>query len=233
MSNINQNTDNSNNTISDVLRPRTQDILTDIPSSIDRGVLIKMMRECMQTKNQSVYQHGISVWQHFIVLIEDLMGRKAAPEWWRIPKWAYMDNILGKIPPLHIIEEYAIYHDCGKPFSRVVDDEGRVHFPNHAAVSEKIWLTTGGDPMAAKLIGMDMDAHLLRADGIEEFASRPEAILLLLMALAEVHSNAELFGGQNSDSFKIKAKHLEKRGRQVMEVIATNSHKKQLVVEMA
>jgi hypothetical protein len=36
------------------------------------------------------------------------------------------------------------------------------------------------------------------------------------MAMAEVHSNAQMFGGENSDSFKIKAKHLEKRGRQVM-----------------
>ncbi len=70
--------------------------------------------------------------------------------------------------------------------------------------------------MAARLMGMDMDAHLLKADGIQEFADRPEAVTLLLTSLAEVHSNAAMFGGVDSDSFKIKAKHLEKRGRQVV-----------------
>ncbi len=37
--------------------------------------------------------------------------------------------------------------------------------------------------------------------------------------MAEVHSNAAMFGGTDSDSFKIKAKHLNKRGRQVLAAI--------------
>ena len=61
-----------------------------------------------------------------------------------------------------------------------------------------------------------MDAHLLRAEGLAEFAARDEAPTLLLTALAEVHSNAIMFGGLTSDSFKMKAKHLDKRGRQVL-----------------
>jgi hypothetical protein len=35
-------------------------------------------------------------------------------------------------------------------------------------------------------------------------------------AVAEVHSNALMFGGLDSDGFKIKAKHLDKKGRQVI-----------------
>lgn len=66
---------------------------------------------------------------------------------------------------------------------------------------------------------MDMDAHLLKADGLAEFASRPQAIPLLLTALAEIHANAAMFGGLDSTSFKIKWKHLNKRGRQVLELI--------------
>jgi len=41
----------------------------------------------------------------------------------------------------------------------------------------------------------------------------PEAAALLLTAIAEVHSNAEMFGGHDSDSFKAKIKRLDKRGR--------------------
>jgi len=51
-----------------------------------------------------------------------------------------------------------------------------------------------------------MDAHLLKSADLPEFAARPEAVALLSMALAEVHSNIDLFGGQDSGSFKIKAK---------------------------
>lgn len=106
--------------------------------------------------------------------------------------------------------------NCAKPIVLQVDEDGRRHFPGHAKASKQVWLAVGGNPMAARLMGMDMDAHLLKADGIAEFAARPEAATLLLTALAEVHSNAAMFGGIESDGFKIKAKHLEKRGRQVI-----------------
>jgi hypothetical protein len=65
-------------------------------------------------------------------------------------------------------------------------------------------------------MGQDMDAHMLKADDIAEFATRPDAITLLVTAVAEVHSNALMFGGLDSDGFKIKAKHLDKKGRQVI-----------------
>lgn len=101
-----------------------------------------------------------------------------------------------------------------------IDENGKRHFPDHAQASEQVWLAAGGNRQAALLMAMDMDAHILKAEGIEEFASRPEAVTLLLAALAEVHSNAAMFGGATSDSFKIKAKHLDKRGRQVLAAMA-------------
>ena len=106
--------------------------------------------------------------------------------------------------------------NCAKPLVLQIDEDGRRHFPGHAKAAEQVWLAVGGNPVSARLMGMDMDAHLLKADGIHEFADRPEAVTLLLTALAEVHSNAAMFGGVDSDSFKIKTKHLEKRGRQVV-----------------
>ncbi len=110
--------------------------------------------------------------------------------------------------------EYAEFHDCGKPFCRIVDEQGRQHFPDHAATSERVWLDVGGDPQAARLMGLDMDAHLLTPETLPDFAARPEAASLLLMAIAETHSNALMFGGTDSDGFKIKMKKLDKRGGQ-------------------
>jgi hypothetical protein len=48
----------------------------------------------------------------------------------------------------------------------------------------------------------------------EEWSAK-DAITLLIAALAEVHSNASLFGGIESTSFKIKWKTIDKRGRQI------------------
>ena len=183
-----------------------------------RDRLIEEMAACQQTPTQSVLEHGRSVWSHFQQLSDHLAHGTDLPPWWRVPAWAYSPGLLDHLPSMAILEEYTIYHDAGKVVTRAVDADGRHHFPDHAKATETLWLSVGGNPQAARLMGMDMDAHLLKADGIHEFASRPEAPALLLVALAEVHSNAAMFGGTNSDSFKIKAKHLEKRGRQVMAI---------------
>ena len=99
-----------------------------------------------------------------------------------------------------------------------IDDEGKRHFPNHAEVSYNTYLQLFGNEQVAQLIRMDMDIHLLKSEQIEEFAKRPEAITLLLTGLAEVHSNAAMFGGIESTSFKIKYKQIEKRGKQILQL---------------
>lgn len=116
--------------------------------------------------------------------------------------------------------EYHVFHDCGKPACLVIDEEGKRRFPNHAQVSKDLWLSLGGDERVGELIGMDMDAHLLREETLAEFAARPQAIPLLLTAIAEISANAEMFGGIESTSFKIKAKALAKRGKAVLKRIA-------------
>lgn len=62
---------------------------------------------------------------------------------------------------------------------------------------------------------MDMMFHKLKPCDLVCFALKPEAITLMLVGLAEIHANAEMFGGLDSTSFKIKFKHIDVRGRQV------------------
>lgn len=117
-------------------------------------------------------------------------------------------------------EHICVPINVGKPACRVVDDEGRQHFPDHAAVSARVWREAGGCEEVAHLIASDMDVHLLKAEGVEAFAARREAIALLLTGLSEVTANASMFGGIESTSFKIKFKNIEKRGRAVVKAIA-------------
>lgn len=126
--------------------------------------------------------------------------------------------------PAHIIEEYTVHHDCGKVFCLQYDAAGKRHFPNHAQVSYQTWLNVGGSPQAAKLMRMDMLIHTMKAEEVEAFIEHPEAITLLIVGLAEIHSNAQMFGGLESTSFKIKWKHIDKRGKAICQKLFRREH---------
>lgn len=44
-------------------------------------------------------------------------------------------------------------------------------------------------------------------------------ISLLVTGLAEIHANAEMFGGLNSIGFKIKYKQINQRGKQILKIL--------------
>lgn len=187
--------------------------------------LIHTMRDCEQTSGMNMLEHGEMVRDAYRELMGNIRWLKKLPDW-RLPDWLEPNRslILGHLLPDFIAEKYAIFHDCGKPFCRTEDEDGRSHFPDHAKKSEEIWRSimdenSANDEQIAKLIGMDMDIHLLKSEGLEEFASRKEAITLLLMGLAEIHANAKMFGGIESTSFKIKWKQIDRRGKQIIDLI--------------
>jgi len=184
------------------------------------NILADMMA-CEQTKGMSVLEHGESVYKYFEDLYSHLANGTDLKFEWRMPKWIYenKDYILENIFDLETIKEYQIMHDCGKPYCRTVDEDGRVHFPNHAKVSEETYEKICGKGQVSKLIGMDMDIHLLKDEGVSEFASKPEAITLLITGLCEIHSNTSMFGGISSTSFKIKWKQIDKRGKAIFKII--------------
>lgn len=181
---------------------------------------MKDMSNCYQMPGMTVLEHGRLVRTYLFDLIGYLKTGQCRFEW-KLPSWIdqYGQCLLSQLPPDSILDEYTVYHDCGKPYCRKVDEAGRQHFPNHAAISAQVWGAANGSNEACRLMAMDMDMHCLKADGVEEFAFRPEAATLMLTALAEVHANSTMFGGVDSTGFKIKWKHLDKRGRQVCEAM--------------
>lgn len=197
------------------------------------------MMDCDQTKGQNVLQHGRSVREHYFALLSHLKGESNLNETsnWKLPEWVetYKEEILATLPSRFIMDRYLTLHDCGKPVIREVDEDGKVHFPNHAEASAKTYVETHGEPKTAKqeleettiayLIAHDMDIHMLKAAGIEEFAKRPTAFAHLLAGLSEVTSNASMFGGIESTSFKIKYKQLDQRGKALCKLMFADKEK--------
>lgn len=176
------------------------------------------MENCEQMEGLSVLEHGIMVCQYFDDLYNFLNNGEPLQYEWKLPEWITdnMDLIINELLDLDIVRCYLVYHDCGKPYCRIVDEEGKQHFPEHAKVSKEKWLEINGDADVASLIEMDMDIHLLKDAGCVDFAKRKEAITLLIAGLSEIHANASMFGGIDSTSFKIKWKQISKRGKKIL-----------------
>ena len=179
------------------------------------------MKECNQNSFQTIYEHGVSVSETLENLINYIKYNKPLDGYWIIPEWLEKNKEKIKNNLFHedILLEYALFHDCGKPFCFNIDENGNQHFPDHAKISEKIWNENGGEPLIGRLISMDMDIHLLKDYGIKEFCERKECISLLITGLAEIHSNANMFGGFDSISFKIKYKNIDRRGNAIFKIL--------------
>jgi CRISPR/Cas system-associated endonuclease Cas3-HD len=187
------------------------------------------MDSVYQFENQTVLDHGKSVWNWFKKLHKAMLNNDLnSLTDYKLPEWIsqYRTELLDNLYDLKIIEEYCIYHDIGKPKCIEYDDEGKKHFPNHAWVSYKTYLEEFPNPNAivASLILHDMDIHLLKNDGISKFLELPtkQVITHLLVGLAELHSNAQMFGGIESTSFKIKWKNINKRGKAILKTLFQN-----------
>lgn len=184
------------------------------------------MEACEQTKGQDVLAHGRSVREHYRALLEHLRGEVDLTEYdnWKLPGWLtqYGPQLLATQAPYAAVDRYLTIHDGGKPAALVVDEDGRRHFPNHPVHSSRTYLETyaeTADPLVADLILHDSDIHQLKADGVEEFATNPNAATHLLTGLAEVTANAQMFGGTDSTSFKIKFKALNSRGNALCKLL--------------
>ncbi len=166
--------------------------------------------------------------QFFIDLYSHLQFNSKLKYCWLIPNFIYehKEFILNKLLPINIISTYQMYHDIGKPYCKSYDIEnnGKYHFYNHAALSAKTYSQIDNSYLISTLIERDMDIHLLKAEQIDNFIGSSEldimiAITLLISGLSEIHANAEMFGGLNSTSFKIKYKQINSRGKTILKKI--------------
>lgn len=183
------------------------------------------MASCKQAPGHSVLDHGRLVEKKLKDLYRYAKGDGGLgdfePSLWRLPDW-FKEGARKLAPlllPWEVLSTYAIYHDCAKPYCLKVDEDGKRHFPDHAARSKELWLRIDGNEQVARLMGMDMDIHRLKAQDLPEFSKRLEAASLLFTGLAEIHANSEMFGGIDSESFKIKWRQIDRRGRALTKLL--------------
>ena len=184
------------------------------------------MQNCEQTKGQTVLQHGESVRDHLFDLVNYLRDGSALKKTWNIPEWIFTD---GKMLSSELLNDetlklYTVYHDCGKPRCKTIDAEGKQHLYDHAKISYETFKEHFDDEDAAHLILHDMDLHTIKSEGVPQWfkENRKYVATLLLTAFSELHSNALMFGGIDSVSFKIKWKCLNQRAKQIITLIKSN-----------
>lgn len=183
------------------------------------------MSVCNQTEGMSILQHGLMVKNFYVELIKHLRTSAPLSNQWKLPDWIYDPRLIDDLLGDEIMAEYHVYHDCGKPYCRTVDDQGRQHFPDHAAVSGRVWQSIGGNPLVGQLIQRDMEIHQIKDCDVDSFIANGYSRELLLTGLAEIHANASMFGGIDSISFKIKYKQIDKRGAAIVKKLL-NQHPK-------
>jgi len=179
------------------------------------------MLMCEQTKGQSVYEHGVSVEEYFFDLYYHLKDDCELKKEWKLPDWlnSNKQEILSNLHSLETISTYLRFHDCGKPKVKTVDEFGKVHFPGHAEASKELYFQITGDKTVSDLIGWDMCLHTCSSAEIDAMCkvwTKQDAYTLVLASLSEIHSNARLFGGISSISFKTKFKQIDRRGKQIL-----------------
>lgn len=133
----------------------------------------------------------------------------------KIPEWLEKNftEIVSNLHTNALIKNYTINHDCGKHLCKVEID-GKVRYPDHAEFSYKFFLEHyPNESVIANLIRSDMFVHTCSAEELENSElSKKDLTTLFVVALSEIHANAELFGGIESQSFKQKFKQISRRG---------------------
>jgi hypothetical protein len=171
------------------------------------------MESCEQAPNLNMLQHGQSVHKHFKLLLEELSSNTVKHK----ELFAVWDKYKSSIPPAEVLEQYHVYHDCGKHLCLEIGEDGKRQFPNHAHVSSEQYLKVfSEDKFSAMLIAKDMDFHILKGDDLIALCNNPVAPILYLTAWAEINANAEMFGGTDSDSYKIKRSRLIQAGKKLL-----------------
>lgn len=162
------------------------------------------MSTCLQSENMNMLQHGQAVHAQYLQLISDLQsGQTDCKELQQL--WAEFGD---RLPPPSALSKYHIYHDCGKHLCLTIED-GKRRFPNHAEWSAKQYAHIfPDDGFTTALIRHDMDFHMLRGDELKKLWKSPFAPILYFTAWAEINANAEMFGGRESESYKIKRSRL-------------------------
>jgi len=179
----------------------------------------------MKTEKQG--SSGISLWQHGEDCQEAFLQIIDGERFGCLNQIGWLDDAIIELKDRYgdpststdrwrDILTYIKFHDIGKIHSKIIDEEGRIHYPEHAEISAKTWIKIGGSEAIANLMRKDMAMHSMTKEECHSFLTYEELAILRISALAEIISNARngLFGPLSFEetSFKIKLKKIKRNG---------------------
>jgi hypothetical protein len=169
------------------------------------------MAACEQTQDMNMLEHGQHVHDSYVLLWSGLAASEFEQDEPALQAW--FKRIRETRPATLLAPEdlraYHVYHDCGKHLVLRTDDSGRRHFQDHAMASAMQYNAIfPSDLRTRDLIAHDMDFHTMRGDDLRVIWTQPFAATLYLTAWAEIRANATMFGGFQSESYKIKRSRL-------------------------
>lgn len=155
----------------------------------------------MEALIQKWHEHGVSVHDWYNRILKDPQILECD----EISNWVENEYI-----PIEGIENYHVNHDMGKPYVVWYDQLGKAHYPGHSEKSYEMYVEKFGHDDFAEMIRYDMGFHTWKGEELEKLCKMEIAPYLYITAWAELFANAEMFGGRESDSYKIKRKKLLK-----------------------
>lgn len=178
---------------------------------MNKKELILEMKNAYQIEGtQTILEHGLQVNNYFKLLIDELEGKRQSnylPNFVLKRKEKILKTYYKHRKSIHL---YLVFHDCGKPFCKTKLNN-KTHFYNHENISYEIFQSVFDNPIASHLIKNDMLLHKARANNVLELSHVYLIDILCLAYIAEIYANKEIFGGEFSESFKIKKKQMESK----------------------
>ena len=164
-----------------------------------------------QTQGMNMLEHGQRVHDSYVQLWGGLTASEFELDEPGLQAWfdRIRDTMSETLLSPDDLRAYHVYHDCGKHLVLCTDETGRRHFPDHAAASAVQYQAIFPSHHRTRdLIAHDMDFHTIRGDDLRVLWTHPLAATLYLTAWAEIRANATMFGGFQSESYKIKRSRL-------------------------
>ena len=179
------------------------------------------MEKTYQFKDINMLQHGEMVFDEYKKIINAIQNNNEEffKEIGFSFEWSFIKNLYNLQYDMDTMKSYQVYHDCGKHISRYVDESGKVHYPNHAVHSSEVYGDYFNNDIAKDLILKDLNFHTLKCEDLiqwMELENKQNLANLYLTAWSEILANSTMFGGKESDSFKIKRKKLIQAGKKLM-----------------
>lgn len=188
-----------------------EEVLTTRGPQLARPSLARAMRLTPHGLTSNVEVHGSAAWWHYGQIYRALRRGEFDTQW---PQWlkTHGSQLLSRqlcAPSMH---DLLAYHDCGKPFVMLRDDEGALHFPEHARRSAQVWRSVGGTEQEAQMMELLSVLHTGKSEEVGALANHAFMPSLLLAAYAHWCAEAKSsYGGLDSERARRKLKGLNLR----------------------